>query len=858
MTSVSLAQHPDLTSKILLKDNWFVQESAIINKSGHELSTDELNTANWYKAIVPSTIMGVLTRNGEYKDLFVGENYKKIDKAKFDGSWWYVREINTPGLVKSGNVILHFEGLNYYANIWLNGKLIASRDSIYGPYRRYAFDITRLISKKRNVLAVEVFRAQPGDFNLGFVDWNIKPADENMGIWREVYLGISGDVGINNTYVQTKVNNKTLNEATLTIKTDLKNYSSKTADGILKGKIGTIEFSYPVIIKPGEIINLSITSKQIPALNIKNPRLWWCNNLGSPELYQLNLSYELRKQITGSEKITFGIRDIESYTNEAGHTGYKLNGKEVLIKGAGWTDDIFLRDSLQNLEIQVQYVKHMNLNTLRFESIWGTNHDIYDLCDKYGILTMVGWSCQWEWEEYLGKSCDDFGGIQTEKEMALATNSLHDQILWLRNHPGLFVWMVGSDKLPKPELELKYQELIKKLDNRSYLAAASMRISEVSGSTGVKMNGPYEYVTPNYWYIDSIHGGAFGFNTETGPGPQVPVLESLKKMIPSDKLWPLNDTWNYHCTKSKEEFNTMDVFNNVLDNRYGKPTNLDEYLIKSNAQSYESLKAMFEAFRVNIPNTTGIIQWMLNSAWPSLYWQLFDYYLKPTAAYYAARKANQPIQLIYNYGNNAIYAVNETQDEGQNLKASLKILNINSKELVNNELNFNIAPNTSKKIIQLDSINESVFLDLKLSNIKGDPIADNFYWLSDDKDEFAWDKTYWAYTPLKAYTDFSGLNSMHPAEVLFSYDLKDIGDDLIVKAHLKNPAQKIAFFLTLKITDKQGNLIYPLFWEDNYFSLLPEEKRDVTCSIPKRALNGNKIEITLSGWNINQQKLLIE
>lgn len=848
----------DYSDKIFLKEKWYVQQSTKVNLKGSELSTQQVNTESWLKASIPSTVMGVLTRNGQYKDIFVGDNYKKIDKKQFDDSWWYCKQFVTPDLKKGQHVTLHFDGINYYANIWLNGKLIASRDSVYGTFRRFDFDITGLLKKKNNILAVEIFRAQPGDFNLGFVDWNPRPVDENMGIWREVYLKITGDVSLTSTYVESKVNTASLDEASLTIKSSLTNKSPKTVSGFLKGKIENIEFEYPVSINPGQTIDLTLTPEQIPVLKIANPRLWWSNNLGSPELYALDLRFEIKDQISDSEKIIFGIRQIEMYTNAAGHKGFKLNGKEVLIKGAGWTDDIFLRDSLESLDAQIQYVKHMNLNTIRLESIWGNTQDIYDLCDKYGILTMVGWSCQWEWDEYLGKPCDEFGGIQTEQEMTLIINSFRDQILWLRNHPSIFVWMVGSDKCPKPELETRYAEMFRNFDNRPYLSTAGTRVCKVSGPSGVKMNGPYEYVSPNYWYIDTINGGAFGFNTETGPGPQVPILESLKKMLPADKLWPPNELWNYHCTHSIQAFNKMDVFNNALEGRYGKPANLEDYLLKSDAQSYEAMRAMFEAFRTNIPKSTGIIQWMLNSAWPSMYWQLYDYYLKPTAAYYAARNANQPVQIIYNYADNSIWAVNETHEDVKNVVAEVKVADVFSNLLAVKELNINIQSNTSVKVLQLDIYKGTVFLDLKLKDNIGSRVAGNFYWISDKPDELAFDKTTWAYTPMKSYTDFTSLGKMPASDIKISYELQEKATDMQLITHLSNPTDKIAFLNTLKLTDENGEVISPLFWEDNYFSLLPGEKRDIKCSIPKNALKGIKPELSLSGWNVTYQKISLK
>lgn len=855
LSAQKLINHSD---KILLKDNWYIQQSGNNNLKGSELSSNDINTGNWFKTTVPSTVMGALTRNGKYKDIFVGDNYKNVDTKQFDNSWWFRKQFETPNLKKSQHVTLHFDGINYYANIWLNGRLIASRDSVFGTFRQFNFDITHLLLKKKNILAVEIFRAQPGDFNLGFVDWNPRPLDENMGIWREVYLKITGEVSINNTYVESGVNTSTLDEASLTIKTSLKNNSAKTEHGFLTGKIENREFRYPITLKAGETLNLVLAKEQIPELNIKNPRLWWCNNLGSPEMYKLDLQFRIGKAISDEQNIGFGIRQIEMYTNSAGHKGFKLNGKEILVKGAGWTDDLFLRDSLASLETQIQYVKHMNLNTIRLESIWGNSQDIYDLCDKNGILVMVGWSCQWEWNEYLGKACDEFGGIQTEQEMTLAIHSLRDQVLWLRNHPSVFVWMIGSDKCPKPELELKYDSLFKILDNRPYLASAGTRISTVSGPTGVKMNGPYEYVAPVYWYMDTINGGAFGFNTETGPGAQIPVMESIKRMIPADQLWPLSKAWDYHCTHSKEGFNTMNVTSKMIDNRYGKSSGLDEFLLKADAQGYEAMRAMFEAFRVKLTKTTGIIQWMLNSAWPSLYWQLYDYYQLPTSAYYATRKANEPLQLMYDYYNNSVFAVNESTNNESDLKAMVRIFDLNSKLLFQKDINLSVSSNKSVKVLGLDTITQAVFLDLRLSDNNGRQLARNFYWLSDKPDVFDWKKTSWAYTPMVGFADFSGLNSLPKTEISAFYATKDKGNDLELTTTLENHSDKIAFFVNLTLLDSKGSQVFPAFWDDNYISLLPGEKREIICTIPKIAMSTAKLQLQLSGWNVRKQNVDIK
>ena len=160
------------------------------------------------------------------------------------------------------------------------------------------------------------------------------------------------------------------------------------------------------------------------------------------------------------------------------------------------------------------------------------------------------------------------------------------------------------------------------------------------------MNGPYDYVPPIYWYADTKNGGAFGFNTETGPGPQVPPVESIKKFIPKDHLWPIDTMWNYHC--GGNVFCNLNRYNEAIDNRLGKPAGLEEYVTKAQFINYESMRAMYEAFTSNKYNATGIVQWMYNSAWPKFWWQLYDYYLMPNAAFYGAKKACEPLHIQYN------------------------------------------------------------------------------------------------------------------------------------------------------------------------------------------------------------------
>ncbi len=837
---------------MFLTNNWHIQSSEKIDAGGEQLS-QAYDVKSWYKTPVPSTVLASLVKNGEYKELYFDKNLESIPEERFQCSWWYRNEFKIEDNKAFKFATLVFEGINYSANIWLNGKQIATTKEILGAFRQFELDVSEHLVNSLNYLAVEVIPPSPGDFTIGFVDWNPTPPDHNMGLWREVKLRMNQGVSINKPYVKSQINLATYETAAITIATDLKNHSDKMVAGELVGQINDITFKQTYSLNANETKTISFSPENQKNLNFKNPQLWWPNHLGDPNLYHLTLTASIDGKFSDQQKVRFGIREVEDYINEQGHRGYKINGKKILIRGGGWVDDLLLVEDEDKIEAQLQYVKHLNLNTIRLEGFWGGSQKLYNLADQYGILVMPGWSCQWEWEEYLGKEVDQFGGIKTKEDMNLIIRSLEDQVKWLRNHPSIFVWVLGSDMLPRPTLERKYRTALEKIDSsRPALACCGLYESKVSGQTGVKMNGPYDYVTPNYWYVDKDRGGAYGFNTETGPGPQPPPLESLKKMIPEDKLWPINDVWDYHC--GRKEFNNLDWYLRGYYNRYWQPQSVEEFLQLAQVVNYEAMRAMFESFGVNKPVTTGIILWMLNSAWPEMFWQLYDYYLMPNGAFYGAKVASQPLNIAYNYGDKNIYIVNDTYTPFENLTALMKVLNIESELVYEKELPFTVQEYESKKILDLPAfqdISKTYFLSLKISDGQNKIRSENFYWLSTKADVIDSSDDTWFSTKNKSYADLSDLKELPKVEIEENHHFKSSADGQILHVQLKNIGDKIAFFIELNVYNKaSGKSILPIFWDNNYISLLPGELKELKARFSKKALNGGQPAFRLNGLNI--------
>lgn len=839
-----------------------------MRQTGDEISKPDFDTHGWYSASVPSTVLAVLVENGVYENPYFGMNLKKLSSEPFKKPWWYRTEFQLSKKEAEKTVLLEFDGINYSANIWLNGNRIAASTEVKGAFRRFKYNVSKFITKGNNVLAVEVIAPKPGDFAIGFVDWNPPPPDRNMGIFRSVRLRFCKGVSIENPFIQTELNLETLQEAALTISVELANHEDKTVSGILEGEIESLKFSKALNIEPQGRKTVTFTPSEFPNLNIKNPRIWWPHNLGKPNLYELHLKFITDGKVSDIAHVRFGIREIEDYTNHDGHKGFKVNGKKVLIKAGGWTDDMFLADTPQTIDAQLKYVKHMNLNSIRLEGIWGKDHTLYDLCDKYGILIMVGWSCHWEHEEYLGKPVDArYGGVISAEDIELISKSWQDQVLWLRNHPSIYVWAVASDKVPKPQLEQRYIRTFQKYDpSRSYLSSTGgigseprcigvgehEVISEISGPSGVKMLGPYAYTPPIYWYTDKNHGGAYGFNTETSPGAVVPPLESIKKMLPEEHLWPIDEFWEFHC--GLNEFNTLNRYQEAINQRYGKADDIEEFAGKAQVLNYELMRPMFEAFRANKDIATGIVQWMLNAAWPKMYWQLYDKYLMPNGAFYAAKKACEPLHLLYNYGDHSIYITNDQFAAFRNLKATIRVFDISSREILNEMFDIDVGPDSSAKIFELpefDNISTTYFLDLRLSRQIGIEIANNLYWLSTKPDVLDYEAKVepWPYyTPSKEFADFTLLNSLSSVRVNIEHHFKVIGENQKVTAKLDNVSDHIAFFIELRVSGKKsGETILPIFWEDNYISLLPGESRNIEAVF---AATNDEPVLTINGWNL--------
>jgi exo-1,4-beta-D-glucosaminidase len=830
----------DSTSKTLLTDGWQIQSADLVEDPGAVISRRDYKPDHWYPATVPSTVAGTLVDDKVYPDPFVGTNLKDLSTNNaFNGPWWYRKVFKASS---SSQVWLNFDGINYRANIWINGKQIADTNEIVGAYRSYRFNISEAVSFGNPVaLAVEIFpAAKTNSLGINWVDWNPTPPDRNLGLWRDVYLVTTGPVSIQNPHFITKLDKPSLDKARLTVAADLQNTFYKPVSAVLNGSIGDVHFSRSVVIAPYENVHI-----EIPKLIMDKPKLWWPVQMGSQNLYDFKLEVSANDVPSDEYVAQVGIREVTSALNGKGAREFKINGKPVLVRGGGWAPDMFLRPSAEREIQELRYVKDMNLNAIRFEGKTESGRFL-ELCDREGILVIAGWCCCDYWEQWSKWKDDDYD---------VATKSMRDQIGRLRNHPSLLTFWYGSDNPPNARAESNYLAVLKEMDwPNPAQSSASAKPAALTESTGMKMNGPYEYVPPMYWYTDKKAGGAFSFATEISPGPAIPPVETLRRMLPLNHLWPIDDYWNFHCGQGA--FKTLKIFTDALNERFGAATDVTNYAQKAQVMTYDGQRAMFEAYARNKYDSTGVIQWMMNNAWPSMIWHLYDYYLRPGGGYYGTKKACEPLHIQYSYDDRSIVVVNGLPEEFNGLKAMATIYNLDMTEKFSQQTNLSIVPDGVKRVLTLPEpkdLSSTYFVKLKLEDKTGKLVSENLYWLSTQGDTLDKPKSGsdWYYTPTKQYADFKALNTLPPVKLNVQSKAGRSGRDHTMRVTVENPGKSLAFFVHLKVNDRTtGEEILPVIWEDNYFSLLPGEKRDLTAtySLPR----GAKPVVEVQGWNVSQ------
>jgi exo-1,4-beta-D-glucosaminidase len=560
--------------------------------------------------------------------------------------------------------------------------------------------------------------------------------------------------------------------------------------------------------------------------------------MGDPHLERLTVSFAEQGIKTDERSVDFGIREITSELTSNGSRLFRVNGKPILIRGAGWSQDMLLRTDDHRLRDQIHLVRDMNLNTIRLEGKLETE-EFFHLADEQGILVMLGWCCCDHWEHWKDWTAED---------LAIASASLRAQMLRLRQHASLLVWLNGSDNPPPPNVERTYLDIESETHwPNPVLSSATGATTTVTGESGVKMTGPYDYVEPSYWYVDQHNGGGFGFNTETSPGPALPSLASRQKFLPDADTWPPSPAWSLHYGGG--EFANLKALDEAMEAVYAKPKSAADYERMAQTMAYDSERAMFESYGKNKYFATGVIQWMLNNAWPSMIWHLYDYYLEADAGYFATKKACEPVHIQYSYDDRSIVIVNSTYAPVEGLQASVQVHGLQWNELYSAKAQVNATADSSQRVFtipeNLYSGPERIFfIDLTLSDATGRRLSRNFYWVPGTLTTFDWNKTDYTRTPAARHEDLAALTRLPQAQVEARAEIE--GHTICLR--LKNASSALAFQIRAAARTPSGGLIAPVFWSDNWIELTPGESTELTAKLPEGLTEAPLIQV--EGWNV--------
>ena len=557
----------------------------------------------------------------------------------------------------------------------------------------------------------------------------------------------------------------------------------------MDGSAAGVKFEQPVELAAHEDRTVVFAPEQFAQLRIRGAKPWWPRQMGEPHLERLSMSFreQGKRQQRGSidqQTVDFGIREITSELTPNGSRLFRVNGKPILIRGAGWSQDMLLRTDDNRLRDQFRLVEDMNLNTIRLEGKLETE-DFFHLADRDGILVMLGWCCCDHWEHWKDWTAED---------LTIATASLKSQMLRLRHHASLLVWLNGSDNAPPTNVERAYLDVEAETHwPNPVISAASSAVTAGGGLNGVKMSGPYDYVAPSYWYVDKQNGGAYGFNTETSPGPAIPSLASRQKFLPDAQAWPPTANWSYHFGGG--EFTNLKVFNAAMEAVYAKPQSAAEYERISQTMEYDSERAMYEAYSRNKYASTGVIQWMLNNAWPSMIWHLYDYYLDAGAGYFGTKKACEPVHIQYSYDDRTIVVVNSTYERVEGLHASVEVHERCGSNCTAQKRQWMRAWTSAQIVATIpDSLYTDVerlfFIDLTLKDSAGKVVSRNFYWVPGTLTAFDWPKNDYTHTPASRHEDLTALKNLPAAKVVAHAEIEKTSRGRAVRLELENPSER--------------------------------------------------------------------
>ena len=864
---------------------WLMKQASEVSEAGETLSLPSFDTSGWMSAVVPGTVLNSLVYNGVYPEPYYGLN-NKIDKNIIPDlnkvgrdfyTYWWRTEFDVPADYAGKTVWLDVEGINYRADIFVNG---VSKGTLNGMFQPKMMNITAQARPgQKNVLAILVhpvdYPGSPsgnkeygasgenhngGDGVIGknvtmlmSVGWDFTfydgIRDRNTGIWKSVCLYATDGVKLRYPFVKSQLTDN-YTKASETVSIEVTNpfdvSKTVTVEGTITGTnakgdaLAPITFAKTVTVASGKSQEVVFKYSDFPQLIISEPRLWWPINKGEQYLYDISFKVVADGHVNDTMATRFGIREITSNQDTPDKSRqFYVNGRKLFVRGTNWIPEGMLRCSDERTYAELRYTRQTGINFIR---LWGggiaESDYFYQLCDEMGFIV---------WQEFWLTADTNAGNGQPQVEDTnLYMQNVTATVKRLRNHPSVGYWVAANEGTDITGT----RELINMLDGtRGY-----QRQSEVDG---IHDGSPYKQVNPMRHYTNdaSERGSRIdGFNPEYG-APAMPVAESLREFLPASMLWPVGTSiwtqaWDYHDGNG---FHKMSSLYKDLVNAYGTSATFDEFVMKGQLVAAINGKTVWEPWNEQKLGygdryASGLLFWYHNCPVDQVCARFWDHSLEPTAMLYHTANALQPLHPQFDYKTNTVTVVNDYYEAHRDLTLTAEVYDLTSRKVWSKSANVNVeADGVANDVFTVAfpaGLTQVHFIKLRLTDVGGRQVGGNFYWRSKDVDN---GQRYQASGPCAS--GFETLAQMPRTSVEWTVaDTERPDGDHVFTVSLKNPTDKIAFFLQLQVLDEQGHSVKPCFYTDNFFTLMPAEQRSIEIEVPGY-LYTSPVTISLKGWN---------
>lgn len=893
-----------------LLTHWRLKSSTQVTPLGNVLSLPTYQTHDWYQATVPTSVLGALVKAGVYPDPHFDLNDLKIPDASdnlnkrlglskysyikgvanpFKDPYWFRTTFLVPAHQKGRRTWLNFDGINYRADVWVNGKQVADHKNMAGMFLRFKYDITRFVAVgKENAVAVKIYQVDnvgtpsPGylfqpfgqargqgqeifrDVTLKFMaGWDCSPVvrDRNMGIYQNVYLTYTDDVKIEHPYIVTDLQLPDTTNAYLTVSAELRNAGTAVRRGVLRGTIDlekeidfctykkqmpgtmpTVVFERAVEIPAGQTITVAFTPKDYAQLHIRNPHLWWPNGYGIQYLHKLKLTFEMNGKVSDEQTTTFGIRKITSTLKERdGEHGriFWVNGKRIFSRGGFIQPDMLLDMNRKRMYDEARLLALAGVNMIANEDMPSPPEEVMETYDKYGLLMWeVFFQC---WTSYPGTET-----FKNPTDTKLALRNMYDVVKRYRNHPSLVLWCMQIETIIREELYVPLREYIRQNDPTRPVIATSSHGWDVDKETPyikpdlptgmTDENAPdYTWYPHPYYYNKVLEVKDQMFRNEMGV-PAVSTLASMKKYIyrlgkgEKTAYYPLDSVWAYHDAWDSiccpPESYAYKPYDEAIRREFGQPQSAEDYIRWAQYVNAGSYRAMYEAANHRMWDiTTGVMLWKLNATWPQVLWQIYDWFLNPNAGYFYAKKALEPLHIQMNEHNRMVAVINTMHRSHEELTADVRLYDFNMNIVWQQQQPLSIGEDCYKELFMLPQPKEIT------------PVYYARLLLKDGNGKVISENFYWLSADGK--NDFRAITQMPKVDLQLTSTTTTKDNDIVMRIKVKNSTNRLAFMHRLMITkgDSEDEVL-PTFWTDNFLTIFPGEEREVMATFARQDLEG--------------------